>query len=177
MIVLLIGPSGVGKSSCGEYASQNLSSCEFHDLDDLVAKATGSTACLVLREQGNDGFIEICQRILSKIETEPRNKVKLSLVAVGAGALQSHRANEWLKRYTTVLVSAPEAEVFNRNPLGRERNYLEFCRTEYSSRRQSIYNAATHKIFVGGLTKNDAQSEVLKYLRDEILHQDSKGND
>ena len=111
------------------------------------------------------------------IETEPRNETKLNLIAIGAGALRSDRAGEWLKGHTTVFVSAPEAEVFNRNPLGPKRDYDEFRRTEYSPRRQRIYGAASHKVFVDGLNEDEAQDEVLRYLRDELLRPDSKEND
>ena len=44
MIVLVIGPSGVGKSDYGKYAAGVIPGCHFFDLDKLVGQTAGILA-------------------------------------------------------------------------------------------------------------------------------------
>jgi len=148
MIVLLIGPSGVGKTTYGKYASTSVSDCCFYDLDERVKEHTGKGALQLFRK-GPDSLLEACKSIVDALAA--RCAERLCLVAVGAGALQSERALEWLRGRVSIAILAPPEEVQKRRELWRQKGLEAFKHSEYSPDRLQIYDAATHQLCVGGV--------------------------
>ena len=160
-LFLLIGPSGVGKSSLGEFASEGSFGCKFFDLDDIVGRE-------IYRTQGPEAFFVRSRSELENIKKA--NRESICLVAVGAGMLQfeSEDVEELLGRHNTIAITAPPKEVLLRNPYPN-RSLDEFKKTEYSRRRKSMYESANFKFRVGGLSKERAEEEFVKYMKEEIL--------
>jgi shikimate kinase len=173
MVILVIGPSGVGKSTCVEYAAGKLSGCRFFDLDKLVGQRAGIPACELLGKVGADGFLQCCQHEVNAMLQSCTDIV--SLVDVGAGALESPRASAWLSQHQglTIAVVAPPDEVYRRGGWrNRNRNLDQFTRTEYSEYRQSLYNAATYRCDVNGLPVDDARTCFTDMLRTLLTKRD-----
>jgi shikimate kinase len=158
MVILVIGPSGVGKSDYGRRAAEVIPDCRFFDLDDLVSQRSGTRASQLLGQIGNDAFLDLCQYEVDDISRSCTQGI--AVVAVGAGALQSDRVGAWLSRHVgpTIAVVAPPDEVYTR---GRERNrnrtLEQFTATEYSRRRQGLYQTAKHQFKVAGLPVDEAR--------------------
>ena len=112
MLILVVGPSGVGKSKLGEYAGQNMVNCHFFDLDKLVKERTGCSTGKLLPEIGNDAFLDLCCR---EVDILCDNCLEgLYIVAVGSRVLQSCHALEWLRQHSTLAITAPAEEVYKR---------------------------------------------------------------
>jgi shikimate kinase len=164
MIVLVVGPSGVGKSTLGEYAEQKIPGCRFYDLDKLVKKRTGKSTGKLLPKIGNDAFLNLCQTEVKKLASECPGK--LCIVAVGAGALQSCHVLEWLKIHSTLAITALAREVYERGGArNQERSFEEFKQTEYSPCRIQIYSSADHTLAVDGLSLQQAKEQFVQLIK------------
>jgi shikimate kinase len=163
MIIFLIGPSGVGKTTLGEFAGETVAGCKFYDLDKLVEERTGKPASRLLPQIGNDEFLEKCKEAIRDLDCNDADK--LCVVAIGAGALQSEKALNWLKHHETVAITAPATDVYKRGGRRNENRTLEsFKDTEYSSRRREIYSSANHVLPVDALPVEEAKKQFVKLL-------------
>jgi shikimate kinase len=177
MVVLLVGPSGVGKSTLGEYAGQKVANCQFRDLDRLVEERTGCSASKLLPDIGNDAFLALCCK---EVEALCAGCVdELCIVVVGSGALQSSHAPEWLRQHLTLAITAPAEEVYKRGgKRNRARTCTEFEQTEYSPRRIEIYDSADYKLPVDGLSEQEAKDrflELIESLKTRLRSDRSRG--
>lgn len=158
MVILVIGPSGVGKSDYGRHAAEVIPDCHFFDLDDLVSQRSGIRASQLLGQIGNDAFLNRCRQDVQAISQSCAEGI--AIVAVGAGALQSGHVDAWLSRHVgpTIAVVAPPDEVFKRGgERNRNRNLQQFTATEYSPHRQGLYEAAKYHCNVAGLAVEEAR--------------------
>jgi shikimate kinase len=152
MTILIIGPSGVGKSDYASHAQQSLEDCKFFDLDQLVTEYSGIRASILLPQIGNDRFLECSKQALK--EQLAHSKARLNLVAIGAGALQSLNARDWLSSTEVIVITvfAPVEEVYERpGKRNLDRTIEEFRATEYSELRIRLYDSAAYRCDVGGL--------------------------
>lgn len=173
MVVLVIGPSGVGKSTCAVFAAGKLPGCQSFDLDKLVGQRAGVPACHLLGKVGADGFLQCCLREVGALLESGTDVV--SLVDVGAGALESHRAGAWLSQHQgrTIAVVAPPDEVYRRGGWRNQNRSLDqFIGTEYSEYRKSLYKAATYQCDVKGLPVEDARDRFTDMIRDLFTKRD-----
>ena len=167
MLILLIGPSGVGKTSLGNYASTKLSNCKFDDIDSLIAKENDTEkATEVLNKNGPEIFFQKSVEIVENIKNQDDSQ--LYLIAVGAGTLESHQSKNWLNNYITISITAPPEEVRVRDPSKSKRDFQKFKMTEYSPFRLSLYQSANFNFPVDGLNETEAQTKFVKYLNEEF---------
>ena len=157
--IFLFGPSGCGKTTLGGHAATVLPFVEFHDLDHLVQTLTEVPAGQYLREEGNDAFLAACIEAADRFVSPSPGT--LTLVAVGAGALQSERALDWVRGTTSVCLYAPASVNFPRNPLGPGRSFSEYEATEYSHCRQEIYRSARYFLDLDSRLLEAAQGPTL----------------
>ena len=152
MNVAVIGPSNVGKSSSCGAVVQTLA-CRSYDLDELVSQYTGSDACDFLVTHGSAVFFRRCVAAYKK-----QVAVGDSLVAVGAGTLEHARdhprqVRNWLKTFDHVVTiyDAP-ANVHSRRTAIDVRSLAEFTDVEYAPYRVALYDFASQRLDVTGLT-------------------------
>lgn len=165
-VILLIGPSGVGKSDYGRFAAQQIPDCQFADLDELVGLQWSMRASEMLPKIGNDRFRERCEQVVRKITRE--KSTSITLVAVGAGALQSAGSGAWISGHegSTIAVMAPPEDVFGRGGArNASRTFEQFRETEYSEHRQRLYKKAAHCCDVTGLSLENARPRFVDLVR------------
>jgi len=151
VIVYVIGPSGVGKSTAVQLLVSQHPDVELFDID----------------EAGVWGDWTQLEPQLSEVHAKDSADVKI-VVDVGAGAqhfcpeLGSFPLGE---EATVLLVFAPPEQVHPRNPSGPSRDFNEFVKTEYTS-RQALYEVAEPRVDVSDLTEDAAAQKVVTQLSD-----------
>ncbi len=160
--VLLLGPSGCGKTTLGRRAAAELRNVKFHDLDHLVHRHTGVPPGQYLPKVGNDAFLGACIEAAQRFVAPSPGR--LTLIGVGAGALQSTRALDWVRTTTSICLYAPAEVNHPRNPLGPGRQFAEYVATEYSPRRMEIYRSAQYFLDLDSFTLEVAQARFVGFL-------------
>lgn len=151
----LIGPSGVGKTTCADAAVERINA-KHYKLDDLCRRRT------------NDWHF--CQQVMRDAEASNKTQGHLKIIDIGAGT--QHDCNRELVEYlnarrdSAMLIWAPDSEVIMRNPLGSNRNQEEYRRTEYTS-RDRLYSIPAHRIDISGMSTDEACDHFVLYLTGE----------
>ena len=152
-IVLVIGPSGVGKSTAILHCESSglLTGWRFLDLDDLVAQENGCSAGELLLKVGNDEFFNRCK---SAADNATQSLMENYIIVVGAGTLLSCMAIDWIRNHCSVLITAEEYECYRRDKgrAGVERTVYQYNKSEFSEVRKAIYNSATFTINTTNMT-------------------------
>ena len=94
--IVLIGMPGVGKSSAGVVLAKALG-YHFIDSDLVIQQQTGKLLCEIIKESGNDGFLEIEDKINASIMAEK------SIIATGGSVIYGENAMKHFKEIGTIL--------------------------------------------------------------------------
>jgi shikimate kinase len=104
MVILLVGPSAVGKTTLGRICASQIQKCEFVDLDDAIADLNGtSTAYESAVKFGLAKFLTDCRDIVAKYELEYAATNSILLIAVGEWVLRMDNPEVWLSAYKRFL--------------------------------------------------------------------------
>ena len=109
--IILIGMPGVGKSTIGVILAKVLG-YQFLDADLLIQKSEGKLLKDIIAEKGTEGFIQVENRVNSRIEAEN------AIIATGGSVVYGKEAMEHLKSIGTVVYlkqSLPVLEKHLRN--------------------------------------------------------------
>ena len=104
--IVLIGMPGVGKSSAGVVLAKVLG-YEFMDSDLVIQKKEGRLLKDIIKQCGNDGFLEIEDRINSGIN------VNNTVIATGGSAVYGEKAMKHLTEIGTVVYLHATYETIN----------------------------------------------------------------
>lgn len=164
-LIVVIGPSGVGKTTYGQRAATDIERCQFVDLDAAVSASKGCPAGDLLPRIGADRFSDVSRDVLLAISGTLQAGQTI-IVAVGAGSLESSRAESWLFRGPTITVTAKPEQVFARGGArNAHRDLAQFEATEFSSARQRLYRRADCTLDVSDLGLEDAQARFTQLVR------------
>lgn len=106
--IILIGMPGCGKSTVGVLLAK-LIGYSFLDSDLLIQSEVGKRLFEIIDEVGNDAFLEIEDRVNSRITAER------TVIATGGSAVYCERAMEHLKSIGTVVyIKVPLIEIEKR---------------------------------------------------------------
>lgn len=94
--IVLIGMPGVGKSTVGVILAKILG-YKFIDTDLLIQQSEGRLLKEIIAEEGIDGFIEVENRVNSRIKAEK------SVIATGGSVVYGKEAMERLSSIGTVV--------------------------------------------------------------------------
>lgn len=162
MIILLIGPSAVGKTTLGRLCASQMQNCEFVDLDDAVTRLNGtSTAYESAVKFGLPKFPIDCRDIVANYQLEYASANVTLLIAVGEWALRTEEPEIWLSAYKTISLMAPAEEVYQRRNHLTEMSLEDYSRHNYSEARKKIFADCTIALHISGLTQEESV-ETLK---------------
>lgn len=105
--ITLIGMPGVGKSTIGRLLGEKLG-YQFIDSDHLIEKIEGRPLSRIIDEEGDDGFLEIENKVNSEIE------VKNTVIATGGSAVYGTEAMEHFKEIGIVVYLYCSFEILDR---------------------------------------------------------------
>lgn len=94
--IVLIGMPGVGKSTIGVVLAKVMG-YQFIDADLVIQEKEGKLLCEIIEEVGTEGFIEVENRINSRIEA------KHAIIATGGSVVYGAEAMAHLKEIGTVI--------------------------------------------------------------------------
>lgn len=94
--IVLIGMPGVGKSTIGVVLAKMLG-YQFVDADLVIQREEGKLLCEIIDEVGTEGFIEVENRINSRLDAEQ------SIIATGGSVVYGKEAMEHLRAIGTVI--------------------------------------------------------------------------
>lgn len=94
--ITLIGMPGVGKSTIGKLLAEKLG-YQFIDSDHLIEEKEGRSLSRIIDEEGEDGFLEIENRVNSEIEESN------TVIATGGSAVYGKEAMEHFKEIGIVV--------------------------------------------------------------------------
>lgn len=155
--IYLIGPSGVGKTTCATAAAKSLGA-NICKLDELC------------RGRTNDWLF--CREVMLRAVANCQQQNDLTIIDIGAGTQHDCRGAllEFLldRRHRALLIWAQPSEVIMRNPLGPNRSTDEYLRTEYTSREQ-LYAGPVHKLDVSGLSESQMREAFVNYLSNNFI--------
>lgn len=148
MIVYLIGPSGVGKSSATRWLARVMPTLRVCDLDQSCEGRTGdwSAVSAVLRAAEQDAGME---HVVVDVGAGTQHDVP--------GALGDFLSES---RGHVVLIWATAEEVFVRQPLGPDRPYRQFVEMEYEGRAR-LYAMADRTADVSGIIEAAAAAQMV----------------
>jgi len=158
LLIYLIGPSGVGKSELGKSTGGTSNSISYIDLDEIMKKRDPTLFC----HNGSrwQEFWELAKNCLRELEKQYADG--LCLIDSGAGCLM---AKDALSYFTTqkmvVLIQDSPVNSFSRarartGGYWSNRSLDDYTKEEYSDERKRFYKAATHKVDITDLNKDDA---------------------
>lgn len=165
MVILLIGPSAVGKTTTGRICALQMRECDFVDLDDAIANLNAtSTAYESVVQFGLEKFLTDCRDLVAKYDVEYATTNSILLIAVGEWAMRMDRPEAWLSAYKTISLIAPAEEVFQRRNKLTELSLEDYCPYNYSEARKRIFAGCDIVLDIDGLT----QAESVEKLKQAV---------
>ena len=161
MVIFLIGPSAIGKTTLGRICTSQLRECEFVDLEAAIAILNGtSTAYESAVRFGLENFLSDCRDIVAKYDLEYATSNSTVLIAVGEWALRMDAPEVSLSAYKTISFVAPAEEVYQRRNRLLEMSMEDYCHYSYSESRMKIFAGCDRTLDIGGLTQEEAVEKL-----------------
>lgn len=168
--IVLIGFSGVGKTSVGKYISKKLN-MEFMDTDNLIIDSTGKTIEKIFYEYGEDYFRQLEMDTINKIYLY-NNKV----ISTGGGIILRSKNVEKLKINGVIFYLSAEIDTIvknlkrdklnsNRPLLKDSKNLVERIKELYFKREKLYNNSADITIKVDRKQIEDIGNEIISIFR------------
>lgn len=158
---LLIGPSGVGKSTTLEMFATD-SSVNVFDLDEMIKNDAGITSISkYFSDFGNQNFFNKSKEAIENLYSD-----KVALIAVGAGSIDYIGGHQWYTNQNTIVLTGDPEKIYYRSDRQRFHPTLNgYILSEFSTVRQELYANARHHVDVTNLTPNQVLDEIRKILK------------
>lgn len=161
--IVLIGMPGSGKSTAGVVLAKILG-MHFLDCDLLIQEKTGKLLHELIREYGNEGFLDIENRINSEID------VHKTIISPGGSVIYGKKAMEHLHEIGTIVYLKLSLETLrlrlsnltDRGVVLREGQTLESL---YEERCRLYEKYADITIDEAGLSVEDTVAKIVRKVR------------
>jgi shikimate kinase len=154
MIVLLVGPSGVGKTSAYQAIEGRFAECVFRHLDGLASRWAMELNRIeredisLLRNYLADDELLLGIGLQAVGDLAGRNPGKPLIIDVGAGFQDAKSAAHLARLFTVVAIVGEPRVVYERAKCHRaeSRTFEEYRDVEYSAHRISVYEQCRYSI-------------------------------
>ena len=150
--ILLLGPSGIGKTTVMKYAAKMVRQVHFVVLDNIVHKKARESGLIDKKENLNalinaldkdrDRLFEYGMQALEEFMSAHQGKPVV--VDVGTGFLDGSHSLEWVVSKPSLAITAEAAVAYDRFRKARKLDisYEQYSTTQYSKKRLACYNSA-----------------------------------
>ena len=164
-IILLLGPSGIGKTTITKAVLQKVKGINFVVLDNLahkmaresglIDKRDDLTALIKALEYDRQRFFEYGLMALENHIADTKGKV---LVDVGTGFLDAPHSINWVRSKPSICLFAEPQAAFLRFKKARKLDvsYEQFMTTQYCKPRINVYKSADIVLKTDDLTEQQA---------------------
>ena len=161
--LVFLGMMGSGKSSIGAMVSKKLN-IQFIDIDNLIEEHAGMTVSEIFKENGEEYFRNLEEKITIK-----SLKHKKVVVSLGGGGFVNDKIREdvltnhfsfWLNWNDLVLIKRIKGN--KKRPLASKSTVLEI--KTIINKRKKIYSKADFKINCNKLTKSEIVKIIIKNI-------------
>jgi shikimate kinase len=175
-IILIVGPSGVGKTSACQSIQERFPNCVARHLDGLASDWAVGLGWLAearvgqLRSHINDDQLFLAFGLESIGMFASRHPGTHLVIDVGAG-FQDARSAEHLHRiHDVVSITADPMVVYRRicNRPGEQRSFENYIAREFSERRVKVYSQTRHSINTNSLTCKET-ADRLAYILQKLI--------
>lgn len=163
--IVLIGMSGVGKTTVGESLSQELE-LDFVDTDELIESKINMTIEQIFSTYGEDYFRELELGMIDKLSQEEN-----LIISTGGGiVLNSKNVINLRKNGILILLDSSIGNIVNnlesstnvRPLLNKDCDMYIMVKSLYESRKELYLSSADFIISVDNKSKDDIVYEILK---------------
>ncbi|MCX5774345.1 MAG: AAA family ATPase [Fusobacteria bacterium] len=171
MAIILVGFTGVGKSTIGREIAQELK-FKFIDLDNEIECRERELIKSIFSNHGEDYFRSVEIRILKEIIGE--NLGSISVISTGGGTIESSEAREVIKNGNVVVyLRCDKTLIEKRRSVLKDRPILERCDWEvrFEEREKWYESVSTITYFVSDILEENAQNitaELTKIIKKTI---------
>lgn len=161
--IVLIGMAGVGKSTIGLSLAKTLG-FEFIDLDDYLSRKEGKTIQQVIDGQGEEKLLELESECMREIDLNRK------VVSPGGSIIYDLDIMKYLKQVSFLVYLDDTFENINKRLGNAETRGIVGLKTKslrqiYDERRPIYSGDADITVDVGGKSKKEVISEILKLLQ------------
>lgn len=176
MIILIVGPSGVGKTTTYQVAESHFPDVVFRNLDGLAARLALECELIdrecvsLLRRTMNDDsqFLAFGKEAINKLAGQ--NPGKHLIIDVGAGFQVAPAADKLHRIHTVIALTAEPSVAYKRIREARDdsRTFERYKNDEYSARRVAVYRSAQHKIDTSHQSEQETAEAFIALLHELI---------
>ncbi|WP_257292323.1 AAA family ATPase [Endozoicomonas sp. ONNA1] len=150
--ILLLGPSGIGKTTVSKYAMKAVKNAHFIVLDNIVHKQARDSGLIDKKEDLNalikffendrDRFVNYGLNVLEEHMKASDNQP--IIVDVGTGFLDAKHSLEWVSSCKSLSIMATPAVAYDRFRKARKLDisFEQYMTTQFSPKRIALYNSA-----------------------------------
>ena len=147
--IVLIGMPGSGKSTVGVVLAKKLG-YQFMDVDLVIQKKYGKLLWQIIKEQGNQGFMQIESKVNQEIQTQN------TVIAPGGSVVLEKEAMQYLKKIAIIV----------------------YLKIEYSELEQRLGNLTTRGVVLeeGATLKDlyDLRTPLCEQYADIIIEENKR---
>ncbi len=172
-IILIVGPSGIGKSSVIQAIEPQFPRFAFEALDRIAASYAQAMGLIpvsdvqILRSILNDDerFFGVgVASIRNFVESNPGATI---VIDVGAGFQVARQARDLSQFFHVLAITAEPSVAHARIVAGRNdpRSLDRYIRDEFNADRIAVYESAQHRVDTGGQSLEETVAEVASIIR------------
>ncbi len=157
---LIIGPSGVGKSTALKILSKE-KELVTGDLDAMIEENTKMNTGSYFAEVGVQGFFEKSKELIIGLDIE-----KDTIIAVGAGSIEYPQSHTWYLKQNTIALTGDFESIYKRsNRQMYHPTFNQYYTTEFHPLRQNLYKNSKYVIDVTNLNPNEVARTILEVIK------------